>query len=403
MLNFNGQRTQNLNRTQNRFSLALAIIKKGFSIMSEKEDSVYRALQQSLDKLPISYPATESGVEIRILKQLFSPVQALIGSKLDFNLKSLQDIYDLLKSEDLTLKKVEEQLDAMYVDGLIIRAVKSEGDNEIKYFAASSFMPGFYEFQMNKMTEEYIHDADQYLKEVYIDELNKTKIPQLRTIPIEREIGIERDIANYDDFRYFLETCGEPIVLNECICRKKNDLIGKHCEKTDLRESCFSFRSNGMAYIKRGLGRIITKEEALEIIEQAEREGLVLQAGNSQRPLSLCTCCGDCCNLLVNEKRLNMPAQFFGSNYFAQVDQNLCSGCGVCETRCQMDAVDIIDDISNINLDRCIGCGVCVPTCPEEAIDLIEKEIKTIPARNTMETYLKIAEERKKLKQLESI
>jgi Pyruvate/2-oxoacid:ferredoxin oxidoreductase delta subunit len=259
-------------------------------------------------------------------------------------------------------------------------------------------MLGFYEFQSNKMTEEFIHDVDQYLEEAFIEELNTTKIPQLRTIPIEKEIGIERNIADYDDFRHYLDTCGEPIVLNECICRKKNDIIGKSCTRTHLRESCFSFRSAGMAYINRGLGRIVTKEEALEIIEQAEREGLVLQAGNSQRPASLCTCCGDCCNLLVNEKNLNAPAQYFGSNYYAQVDEELCSGCGVCETRCQMDAVEIINNISNINLDRCIGCGVCVPTCPDEAIQLIEKEEKMIPPKNTMETYIKIAKKKAELK-----
>jgi len=49
--------------------------------MNEVEKSVYRELQQSLDKLPISFPATESGVEIRILKRLFSPEKALIASK----------------------------------------------------------------------------------------------------------------------------------------------------------------------------------------------------------------------------------------------------------------------------------------------------------------------------------
>jgi ferredoxin len=287
----------------------------------------------------------------------------------------------------------------MHKLGLIMRAIRTKDGNNIKYYAATAFMLGFYEFQMNKMTEDFIHDVDQYFEEAFLDELNTTKIQQLRTIPIEQEIGVERDIANYDDFRYYLENCGEPIVLNECICRKKNDIIGKSCEKTDLRESCFSFRSAGQAYLDRGLGRIISKEEALEIIEQAEKEGLVLQAGNSQRPMSLCTCCGCCCNLLANEKKLDAPAQYLGSNYFAQVDEELCAGCGVCETRCQMDAIEIIDEISNINLDRCIGCGVCIPTCPEEAISLIEKEEKdrTIPAKNVVETYMQIAKKKAEL------
>ena len=76
--------------------------------MNDTEDDVYRALQQNLDKLPISYPATESGVEIRILKHVFSPVQALIGSKLDFMPMPLQVIYDRLKEENLTFEEVAE-------------------------------------------------------------------------------------------------------------------------------------------------------------------------------------------------------------------------------------------------------------------------------------------------------
>lgn len=371
--------------------------------MTKSDDDVYRELQKALDKLPISFPATESGVEIRILKHIFTLEQALIGSKLGFNLKSIPEIYKHIDEVSYSAEKLEEILDEMHKLGLIIRAVKEEEGKEVKYYAASAFMLGFYEFQMNKMTEEFIHDVDQYFEEAFRDELNKTKIPQLRTIPIEKEIGVERSVANYDDFRYYLDNCGEPIVLNECICRKKNDIIGKSCKQTDLRESCLSFRSAGQAYLDRGLGRVITKEEAISIIEQAEREGLVIQAGNSLRPMSICLCCGCCCNLLVNEKKLDAPAQFLGSNYFAQVDEDLCIGCGVCETRCQMDAIEIIDDISNINLDRCIGCGVCVPTCPEDAIKLLKKEEKdlTIPARNTMETYFKIAKKKAELKSKE--
>ncbi len=368
----------------------------------EDEVSVYRKLQQNLDKLAISYPATESGVEIRILKHHFSPEWALLASKLGSKPITLKDIYSEVEKEGIPLEKVEKALDEMDSEGLIVRIVRKINDEDVKSYVSIPFMLGFYEFQMNKMTEDYIHDVNQYLEEAYLEELNKTKIPQLRTIPIEKEIGDPRDVSNYDDFRYYLDNCGEPIVLKECVCRKQNDIIGKSCEKTDLRESCFSFRSVGMAYVKRGLGRIITKEEALEIIEQAEREGLVLQTSNSQRPGSLCTCCGDCCNLLVNERKFPAPAQFFGSNYYAQVDEDLCTGCGTCVTRCQMDAVEIIDDVSNIHLERCIGCGVCVPTCPEEAIELIEKEDKVVPPKNVVETYQKIAQEKNRLKELES-
>ena len=38
-----------------------------------KEEQIYRDLQRHLDSFPIGYPATQSGVEIRILKRLFTP------------------------------------------------------------------------------------------------------------------------------------------------------------------------------------------------------------------------------------------------------------------------------------------------------------------------------------------
>jgi Na+-translocating ferredoxin:NAD+ oxidoreductase subunit B len=368
--------------------------------MIEIDDNVYRELQRNLDKLPISFPETESGVEIRILKHIFTPVQALVGSKLGFMPEPLDQIFSKFSETSLTLEQLEKNLDEMHDLGLILRTIKKKENPDTKLYAASAFILGFYEFQMNKMTEDYIHDVDQFFREGYMDELNKTKVPQLRTIPINHVVGIENNIANYSDFRKIFENCGEPIVLNECICRKKNDLTGRSCKVTNLRESCFSFRKAGMSYINRGLGRIIQKEEAFAIIDQAEKDGLVIQTGNSQRPLSLCLCCGDCCNLLVNEKPLEAPAQFFGSNYFAQVDEDLCSGCGICETRCQMDAIDMSEGISRILLPRCIGCGLCVTTCPETAIKLVEKEEaeQNIPPKNTVGTYLRIAKKKAELK-----
>jgi len=51
-------------------------------MISKNNGDVYRKLQQYLDTLPIDYPETESGVEIRILKHLFTPQEAEIALRL---------------------------------------------------------------------------------------------------------------------------------------------------------------------------------------------------------------------------------------------------------------------------------------------------------------------------------
>ena len=44
-----------------------------------QNDDLYRRLQQHLDRMPVPYPATESGVELRILQRLFSPEEARLA------------------------------------------------------------------------------------------------------------------------------------------------------------------------------------------------------------------------------------------------------------------------------------------------------------------------------------
>lgn len=46
------------------------------------ERDVYRELQKNLDNMPVGFPATESDVEIRLLKHLFTPEEAEIASYL---------------------------------------------------------------------------------------------------------------------------------------------------------------------------------------------------------------------------------------------------------------------------------------------------------------------------------
>jgi len=369
--------------------------------MVEVDQDIYKELAIHLDKLPIGYPATDSGVELRVLKHIFTPEQVEIALRLNFQPEPLKRIFKKLKKTIPSIEELEQKLDEMYFKGLINRGTRNEGDTEEKYYGLAPFVIGFYEYQVNRLTKEFIHDAEEYMKEAFWDEFNASRIPQLRTIPLEQTVEPEQLIANYDDLKEMINNIGEPIAVAECICRKGNELIGDPCKKTKLLESCFSFRTAARSTIEKGIAKEITKEEALKIIEKAEDDGLVLQPSNSGKPFAMCTCCGCCCGVLTNQKRHPEPAQFFATNFYAEVDTDLCIGCGICEDRCNMDAVHVEDAISQVNKTKCIGCGVCVPTCTSEAIKLYKKEEEIIPPRNTVEAYRAIMDKKVELARAE--
>jgi ferredoxin len=366
--------------------------------MEQENIEIYRKLQKHLDKMPVGYPATESGIEIKILKHLFTPEQVKISLKLNFMADPLPKIYRKLKKSGFSIEELEKKLDEMYFNGLINRGIVNEGEAETKYYGSAPYVIGFFEYQLNRLTPEFFRDSHQYTSEHFFkEEYNKTGVPQLRVIPLEQTVDFEQSIAQYDDLKTIIDTVGEPISVMECICRKGADLIGEPCKKTELIESCFAFRGGAKSLIEKGLAREISKEEALKLLGKAEEDGLVLQPGNSQKPMNICTCCGCCCGVLSSQKQIPELSQFFATNYYAEVDPELCIGCGICEDRCNLDAINIEDDISEVNKARCIGCGVCVPTCTSEAITLIKKDEETLPPKNTMETYTKIMNKKAEL------
>ena len=151
-------------------------------------------------------------------------------------------------------------------------------------------------------------------------------------------------------------------------------------------------------YVDNGLGRYIDREEAKAIIRQNEKAGLVMQPFNAQNMGGMCSCCGDCCGVLRSLKKQPRPAEAVRSNYFVAVDREACIGCQTCLDRCQMEALEVVEDKAAVDLNRCIGCGLCVTSCPQEALKLIRKPEEQLyqPPESGAETYLRIALERGK-------
>ena len=366
--------------------------------MTLDETIIYKELKEHLDSFPIGYPSTKSGVEMELLKYFFTPEEARIATKLRFSwyrdLEPLEMIYEHAKDLGLSIEELESHLYTMSKKGTI----HFKKENGKKYYGNAQFVIGIYEFQVNKLTNDFLGKFHKYLGIGFGLEVFGTKISQFRTIPVEKSITPEHAISTYDDLKMIIKEVEEPFTVVNCICRQATDLLGSPCKVTDRREVCMTFGPMAHMYIDQGWGREISREEALNIQRMNEEDGLVLQAGNSLKPHFICSCCGCCCPILVGTKKFPRPVQFFSANYYAEVDSELCSGCGTCINRCQMDAIKLVEEISKVNKKKCIGCGNCVPTCPEEAIQLKKKD-KEIDLHPTMDDlYDKILERKLELK-----
>ena len=362
------------------------------------DDAVFRELQRHLDSMPVGFPATASGVEIRILKQLFSPEEAKIAVQLPFSPKaseSLDSIADRLGMSGSAKERLEQILDGMVSKGLL--HFKREGD--MKFFSSIQWMIGIYEFQVNKLTAGLFFDIVQFSLEAYGGETFSTRIPQLRTIPVEQSFTPEHLVADYDHVKKLVNAAEGPFAVANCVCRQAQDLLGNPCRATSRRETCLGFGEFAQLYIDEGWGRQVSKEELLGIIEQNEKDGLILQPSNSQALEYICSCCGCCCALLLGTKMSRQPVQYHASNYYAEVLPDLCIGCGTCVDKCQMDAITIVDEKSQLNLDRCIGCGVCTVACPSAAITIKQKDEEHIPPRTLEELYDAILKKKSQGKQ----
>jgi electron transport complex protein RnfB len=350
---------------------------------------VYERLRSRLDDLATGLPETEDKIEIRLLKRLFTEEEAEFFVQLHPLLEAPADVANRLNRDPA---EVAEQMEQMAKKGLLFR---KRDDRGVRY-AAVPYVVGIFEFQVSTMDEALARDNEEYLEKAFLNQLQSFKTPVLRTIPINRQIVAEWPIAPYEDVLQIIED-QEKILLAKCICRTQTRLAGRECDKP--LEACFMFGSHADYYAENGMGRFITKEEARQIVLKNEEAGLVMQPFNSQKAGGMCSCCGDCCGMLRSLKKQPNPAEAVQSNYYARVDEALCTGCETCVDRCQMDAVEVVDGISTVHLNRCIGCGLCVTTCPAEAIRLIKKSDDQLyhPPKSGAETYMRIMQERGKL------
>lgn len=351
-----------------------------------EHEHIYVKLQRHLDSQAVGFPATKSGAEIRILKHIFTPIEAEIATCLTYKLEPLEMVFERTRYLTKSLEKLVELLDCIEKKGGIELKIK---DGK-RFYCNVPLVVGMYEFQLGKLTPEFIKDFDEYtLDKKFGVEFLSTELPQMRTIPIAKSIKSQHNVSTFDEVKVLLEQAEAPFVIIECICRQKKSLMGEFCQITDRKETCLAVGSMAEIVLRKGIGRKITLDESVSILEQNQKQGLVLQPSNTEKAEFICSCCGCCCGMLGMHKNLPKPVDFWASNFYAVVDIDACDGCGNCEKRCQVGAVSVSEkkQQASVNLNRCIGCGVCIPVCPKKAIYLQKKSTEVRPPQTKGDLY----------------
>ncbi|MFH2067614.1 MAG: 4Fe-4S binding protein [Pseudomonadota bacterium] len=355
---------------------------RGHQIM----ETIYPKLRKQLDQYSVGFPEAKSGVDLKILKKLYTEPEAELF--LDLSMQ-LEDPVSVAGRTNRDAAETAEMLETMAKKGLVFRK-KKQGT---AYYAAIPFVIGSFEFQLNRMDKPFAQMVEAYFNEVYLHNLGDF-LPPLRTIPVNHSIDATQKVAPYSDARAIIQS-KDKIAIANCICRTQNNLLEKGCGKP--LEVCFVFGSHAEYYLDNKMARQIDHDEALAILDKCEEAGLVHQPANMINPGGMCNCCGDCCGVLRALNKLPRPAEQVANIYWASVDPERCTGCELCMERCQMQAIQLNEDqISTINTDRCIGCGLCVTSCPAEALSMVVKpeDKQMMPPESGMDLMIKTAEKR---------
>ena len=161
----------------------------------------------------------------------------------------------------------------------------------------------------------------------------------MRVIPVQSAIENNTRKASYDEVAKIIDDAWA-VSVGPCSCRRARRLMGEGCGHLE-DDMCMYVNDNAVNYSETGSHRLITKEEAYEILKRAEDNGLVHELNVTpgyDDTTAICNCCGCSCFALRIATYFHAP-DAIRTNYIARVDKEKCVACGQCVENCQLNAV----------------------------------------------------------------
>ncbi len=345
----------------------------------------YERLRAYLNRLPLGFPETQSGVELKILKKLFSESEAELALLLT---PTPEETHQVAERNHIPIDGLEEKFATMSRKGLIFR-IRRQGKT---LYSLAPFMIGLYEYSVEKMDRELALLCRQYYDEAYQEEMGASDVPGFKVIPITQNIDADLVLFPFEKLKEEVRAARK-IAVAECVCRKETRLMDHGCDYP--RETCLSFGVAAEYYIENGMGREISSDEAITILEETDKAGLVHAGANTTHLSNICNCCPCCCASMKGMVQKGHNRQkYMNALYEAVVDAETCLACEECSNRCPVKAITV-DETAVVNRDKCLGCGLCASVCPTESLTLHLREDRQEPFKNTFELGLAILKGKK--------
>ena len=322
--------------------------------MKKRSNILKLATKISLESLTYT-GITYNDPEYKILEPIVDDnmCEIMMHMKLEAN----RTVEDLAKRSKRPVEFVEEQCEKLKTAG-VIRSRKVDGK---KCYYYPIWVPGIMEGILSNREQ-----CDKYpvLGECF-EEYTRRRVSMLapfmdagmnmmRVIPVQSAIENNSHKASYDEVSKLIENAWA-VSVGPCSCRRARRLMGEGCGHLE-DDMCMYLNDNAINYSETGSHRLISKEEAYEILDRAEKNGLVHEinvAPGYEDSTAICNCCSCACFALRIASYFRAP-DAVRTNYIAKIDKDKCVACGQCVENCQLNAVKLGRKLSDepVKLDR---------------------------------------------------